>query len=91
MTETWRLLDLRKRGLDGPFDDQLVAIRFVPKDDRGIEHYEVGRFQTEEGRSVFRGNYGGAEILSIARKRYDIWWTPLPKATPAEVLRRQFR
>ena len=89
MMETWKRLDLRQRSLFGPFDDQLVAIRFVPKDNRGIEHYEVGRFQTEEGHSVFRGNYGGAEILSIARRRYDIWWAPLPKATPAEVLRRR--
>ena len=89
MMETWKRLDLRQRSLFGPFDDQLVAIRFVPKDSRGIEHYEVGRFQTEAGRSVFRGNYGGCELLSNARKKYDIWWTPLPKAVPAEVLRRR--
>ena len=89
MMETWKRLDLRQRSLFGPFDDQLVAIRFVPKDSRGIEHYEVGRFQTEDGCSVFRGNYGGCELLSDARKKYDIWWTPLPKAVPAEVLRRR--
>ena len=89
MMETWKRMDLRQRSLFGPFDDQLVAIRFVPKDSRGIEHYEVGRFQTEEGRSVFLGNYGGCELLSNARKKYDIWWTPLPKAVPAEVLRRR--
>ena len=85
----WERLDLRQRRVFGPYDDQLVAIRFVPKNNRGIEHYEVGRFQTEEGCSVFRGNYGGCELLSNARKKYDIWWTPLPKATPAEVPRRR--
>ena len=89
MMETWKRLDLRQRGIFGPFDDQLVAIRFVPKDNRGIEHYEVGRFRTEEGVSWFRGNYDGCERLADARKKYDIWWTPLPKATPAEVLRRR--
>ena len=89
MMEIWKRLDLRQRSLFGPFDDQLVAIRFVPKDNRGIEHYEVGRFQTEDGVSWFRGNYGGCELLSNARKKYDIWWTPLPKAVPAEVLRRR--
>ena len=89
MMETWKRLDLRQRTLFGPFDDQLVAIRFVPKDSRGIEHYEVGRFRTEDGVSWFRRNYDGCERLSDARKKYDIWWTPLPKATPAEVLRRR--
>ena len=71
MMETWKRLDLRQRSLFGPFDDQLVAIRFVPKDSRGIE------------------NYDGCERLADARKKYDIWWTPLPKAVPAEVLRRR--
>ena len=37
MMETWKRLDLRQRSLFGPFDDQLVAIRFVAKDSRDIE------------------------------------------------------
>ena len=89
MMETWKRLDLRQRSIFGPFDDQLVAIRFVPKDRRGIEHYEVGRFQTEDGCSVFRGNYGGCELLAKVRKKYDIWWTPLPKAAPVEIMQRR--
>ena len=90
MSEFWRLLDLRKRSLDGPFDEQLVVLRFVPKDEgRGTEHYEVGQLQTEEGRSVFHGNYDECSLLSELRKDYDIWWTPLQKAVPTEVLRRR--
>ena len=89
MMETWKRLDLRQRTLFGPFDNQLVAIRFVPKDSRGIEHYEVGRFRTEERVAWCRGIDDGCERRSDARKKDDIWWTPRPKATPVAVLQRR--
>lgn len=77
----WALLDLRKRSFDGPYDNQLVVLRFAPK--AGVrsvsERYEVGRFTTEDGKSCFLGNYGSCDDVTRARKKYDIWWTPLPR------------
>ena len=77
----WAQLDLRKRKFDGPYDNQLVVLRFVPKDGvRSVsERYEVGHFTTEDGKSWFLGNYGSCDDVTRARKKYDIWWTPLPR------------
>lgn len=87
--EKWSRLNLRQRSMCGPFDNELIALRFVPKDNSRCERYEIGHFETVDGTSYFMGNYHSAEHISKANRKFDIWWTPLPRPVPANVLRLQ--
>lgn len=87
---SWERLDLRKRSLaGGPYDDQLVVIRRIEKTGWHTERYHVGSFFTEKGKSWFRTSNGTVYDMAKLRRKYEIWWTPLPNAKPVEAMLRE--
>lgn len=85
----WAQLDLRKRSHGyGPYDDELVVIRRIEKK-RYEERYFIGIFVTEEGKSWFRTINGFVFDVSKLKRKYAIWWTPLPETKPAEEMLRE--
>lgn len=87
---SWGVVDLRQRKHSGgPYDDQLVAIRWIERAGWHTERYHVGTFFTEEGKSWFRASGGSVFDVAKLKKKYDLWWTPLPKAKPAEDMLRE--
>lgn len=85
---SWARLDLRQRSLFGPYDDQLVAIRRIEIAWWHTEHYHVGSFFKEKGKTFFREINGSIFDVAKLRKKDAIWWTPLPVAKPAEFMLR---
>lgn len=81
---SWERLDLRQRGVFGPFDDQLVVIRRIEKSGWHGEDYRVGSFFTEQGKAWFRENKGGTYDAAKWRRKYVMLWTPLPAARPKD-------
>lgn len=82
---SWALVDLRKRNsAGGPYDDQLVIIRRIEKRGWHTERYYIGTCFTEEGKTWFRTSSGSVFDVAKLKKKYDLWWTPLPEAKPVE-------
>ena len=74
----WSELDLRKRSIYGPYDDELICLHLIPKLSTCTEWFEVGCMVTEEGKSWFSPFGGGCWNISALKKRYRIEWTHMP-------------
>ncbi|WP_298030220.1 hypothetical protein [uncultured Dysosmobacter sp.] len=79
MCETWRDLDLRSRSVYGPYDEELICLKQVSKSDAKYVRYEVGRLETEEGVTWFRGNAGSCLRLADIRRKNTVTWARLPQ------------
>lgn len=53
----WYELDLRRRSVFGPFDDELICLHLIPRTKSLNPRFEVGRLFTENGKTWFSGNY----------------------------------
>lgn len=81
----WKKLDLTAR-YGHPEPEELVALRMGPKTELFCgsgERYEIGHLRPDP-RSKSRklwwdtGHFGGEDPVRM-KKRYDIWWCPVPK------------
>lgn len=82
--ERWKALDLRRRGLLGPCDEELICLRMLPKSKGGRVRYEVGRFAVERGKSwLFLTNGGALDPVKV-RMRYELRWCYLPEEDARE-------
>ena len=80
----WSSLDLRSRSVFGPFDDELICLRLIPKTASRSERFEVGRMFTEEGKTWFAGNYSSCEDVARLRRFYTVKWVHLPPTNRKE-------
>ena len=77
MRQEWRLLDLRRRSLGGPFDGELIVLRRSGQAPGDRTIYEVGRLETEQGKTWFFRSGGGVYAPAALRKRYALSWLRL--------------
>lgn len=77
MSQEWRPLDLRRRSLVGPFDGELIVLRRSGQAPGDRTIYEVGRLETEQGKTWFFRSGGGIYAPSAIRKRYVLSWLRL--------------
>ncbi len=77
MRQEWRPLDLRSRRLDGPFDGELIVLRRSGQAPGEQPIYEVGRLETEQGKTWFFRSGGGIYAPAAMRKRYALSWLRL--------------
>ena len=80
-TERWKPLDLRRRSILGPYDDELIVLQMLPKSQNRMSRYEVGHFEVEKGKSWFVMKNSGTIDPVKARTFYTIQWCHLPPET----------
>jgi hypothetical protein len=72
----WKRLDLRSKA-DTPATGALTVFRMQHRIDQSVR-YDVGHLETD-GRKTWLRSTRGTEDPARLKRRYDIWWCPVPE------------